>query len=160
MLKISNNIIYLIFFFVFQVQTVPAQDKLMNILKDELKREMTGFQQNADSSDVPYLISYRVDETKSETVRTTLGSLVYSRASHSRIFTPMVRIGSFEIDNYHQLRETNTVNPGGVGYFTGLCGAESGSLQVSCVSPMLFARQIEIQKKAKSQSLPPLLPKS
>jgi predicted Zn-dependent protease len=48
---------------------------------------------------------------------------------------------------------------GGIGYFTGMCGAESGAVQVSCVSPMLFVRQIEIQKKPKSQSLPPLLPK-
>jgi len=114
MFKKSKNIIYLnIFFvsFVFQVQTVPAQDRLMNILKDELKREMVGFQQNADSLDIPYFISYRVDETKSETVRTNLGSLIQSRATHNRIFTPMVRIGSFEIDNYHQLRETNTGNP-------------------------------------------------
>jgi predicted Zn-dependent protease len=45
------------------------------------------------------------------------------------------------------------------GFFTGICGAESGSIQVSCISPMLFVRQIEIQKKIKSQSLPPLLPK-
>ena len=110
MFKISSNIINLIIFFVLQTQTLPAQDKLMNILKDELKREMTEFQQKADSSDVPYLISFRVDETKSETVRTTLGSLISSRMSHNRIFTPMVRIGSFEIDNYHQLRETNTGN--------------------------------------------------
>jgi predicted Zn-dependent protease len=48
---------------------------------------------------------------------------------------------------------------GGAGYFMGLCGAESGSVPVSCVSPMLFLKQIEIQKKMKSQSLPPLLPK-
>ena len=105
-----NFMLCLIILFIFQTQTVTAQDQLMNILKDELKREMTGFQQYADSSDVPYFISFRVDETKSETVRTTLGSLVYSRGSHNRVFTPMVRIGSFEIDNYHQLRETNAVN--------------------------------------------------
>jgi len=111
MLRNSINIICLTIFFVFQVQTIPAQDRLMNILKDELKREITGFRQNTGSSDAPYFISYRVDETKSETVRTTLGSLVYSRTSHNRIFTPMVRIGSFEIDNYHQLRETNAGNP-------------------------------------------------
>ena len=96
--------------FLLQAQIVPAQDKLLNILKDEIKREMTGFRQNADSLDAPYLISFRVDETKLESVRTTLGSLIYSRASHNRIFTPMVRIGSYETDSYHQLRETNTNN--------------------------------------------------
>jgi len=97
-------------FIVLHVQPVPAQDKLMNILKDELKRETIEFQQNADSTDMPYFISFRVDETKLETVRATLGSLISSRASHNRIFTPMVRIGSYETDNYHQLRETDANN--------------------------------------------------
>ena len=97
-------------FFVWPYSAVSAQDRLLDILKDELKREMTGFAQRSDTLDVPYFISYRVDETKSENVRATLGSLVYSRASHNRIFTPMVRVGSYEIDNYHQLRETNTMN--------------------------------------------------
>jgi predicted Zn-dependent protease len=48
---------------------------------------------------------------------------------------------------------------GGNGFFIGLCGAESGSIQVSCISPMLFVKRIEIQKRPKSQSLPPILPK-
>jgi len=101
--------IYIIFF-LFLVQVVSAQDKLLNILKDELKRQMTEFRQNADSTDAPYFISFRVDETKSETVRATLGSLMQSRATHNRIFTPMVRVGNYETDNYHQLRETGTGN--------------------------------------------------
>jgi len=96
--------------FLLQAPIAAAQDRLMTILKDELARQMTGFGENADSLDAPYLISFRVDETKVESVRTTLGSLTYSRSSHNRIFTPMVRVGSYEIDNYHQLRETNTVN--------------------------------------------------
>ena len=104
------RLIFFFVFFVFQLQTISAQDRLLNILKDELKREMIGFQQNADSTDVPYFISFRVDDTKTETVRTNLGSLMQSRATHNRIFTPMVRIGSFALDNYHQLRETNTGN--------------------------------------------------
>jgi predicted Zn-dependent protease len=48
---------------------------------------------------------------------------------------------------------------GDYGYFTGVCGAESGQVQVSCVAPMIFVKQIEIQKQAKSQSTPPLLKK-
>jgi len=107
---ITKRISIFLFWFLLQTSIISAQDKLLTILKDELKREIIEFQRNADSLDVPYLISFRVDETKLETVRTTLGSLVYSRSSHNRIFTPMVRIGSYEIDNYHQLRETNTGN--------------------------------------------------
>ncbi|MCC8146063.1 MAG: hypothetical protein LIO93_06435 [Bacteroidales bacterium] len=43
--------------------------------------------------------------------------------------------------------------------FNGICGAESGSVPVACVSPALFVKQIETQKRAKSQTQPPLLPK-
>ena len=110
MFKDTKNIILPIIFFVcfvFQLQNIQAQDKLMNILKNELKRELLEFQNIADTLETPYFISFRVDETKSESVRATLGSLVSSRASHNRIFTPMVRVGSFETDNYHQLRETS-----------------------------------------------------
>ncbi|MDR2039995.1 MAG: TldD/PmbA family protein [Bacteroidales bacterium] len=41
--------------------------------------------------------------------------------------------------------------------FNGYCGAESGSIPVSCVSPTLFVKMVETQKKPKSQSQPPIL---
>lgn len=43
--------------------------------------------------------------------------------------------------------------------FTGMCGAESGSVPVTCISPALFVKRIEMQKKSKSQERPPLLPR-
>lgn len=42
--------------------------------------------------------------------------------------------------------------------FNGYCGAESGSVPVSAVAPALLVSEIEIEKKAKSQDRPPLLP--
>ncbi len=42
--------------------------------------------------------------------------------------------------------------------FNGMCGAESGFIPVSAVSPGLFVSQVEVQKKAKGTSLPPILP--
>ncbi len=45
------------------------------------------------------------------------------------------------------------------GIFNGSCGAESGSVPVSCISPALFVKQIETQKRAKSQTQPPILSK-
>jgi predicted Zn-dependent protease len=95
----------------FSLCSVPlsAQDALMDILKEELVREMDEFL-CTNATDRPYFVSYRVDETKSETVRTSLGSLLYSRAAHHRVFTPMVRIGRYELDNYHQLREVSAGN--------------------------------------------------
>jgi len=43
--------------------------------------------------------------------------------------------------------------------FNGTCGAESGALPVACVSPALFVKQIETQKRPKSQSQAPYLSK-
>ena len=42
--------------------------------------------------------------------------------------------------------------------FNGTCGAESGGVPVSAASPPILISQIEVQKKAKSQDRPPLLP--
>jgi predicted Zn-dependent protease len=42
--------------------------------------------------------------------------------------------------------------------FNGICGAESGSIEVSASSPAVLVSQIEVQKKQKSQERPPVLP--
>jgi len=43
--------------------------------------------------------------------------------------------------------------------FNGICGAESGQVPVSCISPALLVKQIETQKRPKSQAQPQYLPK-
>ena len=43
--------------------------------------------------------------------------------------------------------------------FNGYCGAESGSVPASCVSPTLYVKMVETQRKARSQSQPPILPR-
>ena len=43
--------------------------------------------------------------------------------------------------------------------FNGVCGAESGWVPVSSVSPSLLVTQVEVQKKEKSQERPPILPR-
>ena len=45
------------------------------------------------------------------------------------------------------------------GAFNGWCGAESGSIPNSVVSPSLLVRQMEVQRKEKGQNRPPLLPR-
>jgi predicted Zn-dependent protease len=45
-----------------------------------------------------------------------------------------------------------------IGIFDGICGAESGGVPVSSVSPGILVSQIEVQKKAKSEERPPILP--
>jgi TldD protein len=48
---------------------------------------------------------------------------------------------------------------GKVETFNGFCGAESGSIPVACVSPMILVKVIETQKKSKSQEKPIILPR-
>lgn len=43
--------------------------------------------------------------------------------------------------------------------FNGICGAESGSVPVSAVSPSILISEIEIQRKEQSRERPPLLPR-
>ncbi len=43
--------------------------------------------------------------------------------------------------------------------FNGYCGAESGIVPVSAVSPALLVSEIETQRKEKSADRPPLLPR-
>ncbi|HEY3244367.1 MAG TPA: peptidase U62, partial [Phycisphaerae bacterium] len=45
-----------------------------------------------------------------------------------------------------------------VDVFNGVCGAESGWVPVSAVSPSILVSQIEIEKRERSQSRPPILP--
>jgi predicted Zn-dependent protease len=42
--------------------------------------------------------------------------------------------------------------------FNGVCGAESGQLSVSAVSPGILVQELEIEKRAKSLERPPILP--
>ncbi len=44
------------------------------------------------------------------------------------------------------------------GIFNGTCGAESGWVPVSSISPSILVSEIEIEKKAKGQDKPPILP--
>jgi len=41
--------------------------------------------------------------------------------------------------------------------FNGTCGAESGGVPVASISPSVFVKMVETQKKTKSQSQPPIL---
>jgi predicted Zn-dependent protease len=42
--------------------------------------------------------------------------------------------------------------------FNGTCGAESGMVPVSVISPSILVSEIEVEKKEKEQEKPPILP--
>ncbi len=57
------------------------------------------------------------------------------------------------------LTTLNEVVAGGgtVSIFNGFCGAESGHIPISAVSPMVLISRIEVQRKDKLTARPPIL---
>jgi hypothetical protein len=46
----------------------------------------------------------------------------------------------------------------GEGVFNGFCGAESGMVPVSTVSPAILLQEIELQRALQGKDRPPLIP--
>lgn len=77
-------------------------DPFLEILQTELNRNM----EILGSAEEPvYLLSYRVDDNKVHNIKAVFGDLDYSSTSRTRTLTIQVRVGSYELDNYRELRE-------------------------------------------------------
>jgi hypothetical protein len=61
-------------------------------------------------------------------------------------------------DAARELRE-NLATSDRMEVFNGFCGAESGDVPVSAISPAILVSEIEIQRKEKSTDLKPYLPR-
>ncbi|MBI4646036.1 MAG: TldD/PmbA family protein [Bacteroidia bacterium] len=81
---------------------LSAQDDLLNIMQDELKRNMTNL---SGQEAPPYYISYRVEETISNDAEASFGNLMNSDELHDRVLTTMVRAGGLDLDNFHEVRD-------------------------------------------------------
>lgn len=80
---------------------VYAQDRLSSILKSELQREFT--QLEAADKNV-YYMSYRVDDIVSYRVTASFGVISSIDSNRVRVFTPTVRVGSYQFDNTHNMQ--------------------------------------------------------
>jgi TldD protein len=101
MKKILLHVICKICLFLLLASPVLAQDKLLPILENELTREMTALKK----ADVPpYLISYRVDDSRNYQIEASLGVIIKSSDTRKRILTTQVRVGNPSLDNTHELR--------------------------------------------------------
>lgn len=75
-----------------------GQDKLMGLLSKELARE---FAQLKAADERLYYMSYRVDDITTYTIRTSFGAVLNIDSTRYRIFTPALRLGSYQLDNTH-----------------------------------------------------------
>ncbi len=76
-------------------------DPLMELLREELDREMKGL---AKEETPPYFIGYSVRDVRRAGVSASFGSLIGSHESHSRTLSVTVRVGTYARDNMHEIR--------------------------------------------------------
>lgn len=82
----------------------PSISPVLEAMKTELQRTMT---QLKTEPNPPYFISYTVTETRSMTISSSFGKLQYEDSSRSRVLDVEVRVGSYDVDNKHQIRGSN-----------------------------------------------------
>ncbi len=72
-------------------------DNIQRAMKDELSRSMNKL--SVESLQRPYYMDYRLTVRNSHAIKSTLGSLLYSRANKTASLTVGVRVGKPEFDN-------------------------------------------------------------
>jgi TldD protein len=80
---------------------VNGQDKLIEILSQEINREMSILKNQVTPV---YYLSYRVDDINTRSISTSFGSITNSNHSKTRLLTITLRVGKPELDNFHPLR--------------------------------------------------------
>lgn len=81
------------------VAELSAQDKMLDLLKGEIKSQMTVLQKGEYP---PYYMSYRVIDNHTRIVRSSMGATNNIEEDKQVIFIPQVRIGSPEFDNFRE----------------------------------------------------------
>ena len=86
------------------MQQTTAQNLLLQTLKSEANRNLTELKKQP----VPaYYISYRVYDVTAHNISAGFGALTYSRPTTQRYYNVAVRVGSPEMDNTREIKESN-----------------------------------------------------
>jgi len=101
------NLLVIKYLLLFNIHLLVAQDPLIDIVSNELNRE---FSRLKEENYPPYYLSYRVDEVYSAVVESTFGSLTQSDEYKGRILTATIRVGSYKLDNTHELKNGINLN--------------------------------------------------
>ena len=79
-----------------------AQDKVLDICTTELKKQMEDL---GKQELPPYYISYRIDDITETNISSSFGNIKISKETKERLLTVSVRVGSHQLDNWHELRD-------------------------------------------------------
>ena len=104
--RIPGHTVFLIAVSLVIILTVPqfslAQGELLDIMQDELAREMNEL---SVQETPPYFMSLTVSDVHATSVSASFGALTGSDDSDTRITTVDVRVGDYGLDNTHELRD-------------------------------------------------------
>ncbi len=93
--------IKLLFIGLFLSLSAFSQDKLSDILKEELNRNMETLKKEKAA---PYYMSYRVNDVKTYNIETSFGQITRSGWTQNRRLCANVRVGNNKIDNNHPIK--------------------------------------------------------
>lgn len=79
------------------------QDTLLNLLKEELTREITELKK---APFPPYYVDYQVSDIEFVRISSSFGSLIQSDHERSRILKTNVRLGDYQFDNTHRTEQS------------------------------------------------------
>lgn len=83
-------------------QNTAKEDKLLQIMKNEVKRNM----QQLQKEKIPvYLLSYRIEEIQEQSMSADFGALSDTGKTWKRNLTIQVRVGDKEMDNFQEKRK-------------------------------------------------------
>jgi len=95
----KTGLIISCFFFLFLVSKTfgQGQDKLLQLLKQELAADMQELQKQEIK---PYHMNFRVMDDRNVYVQSAFGATMNSSEQHVRTLVPQVRVGNMELDNF------------------------------------------------------------
>ncbi|MCL2502138.1 MAG: metallopeptidase TldD-related protein, partial [Bacteroidales bacterium] len=103
--------IFVLMIIVLGAQQALAQNLLLQTLKSEANRNLVELKKQPIPA---YYISYRVYDVTTHNISASFGSLMLSSPGTQRYFNAAVRVGSPEMDNTREIKETN--EPGYANY--------------------------------------------
>jgi TldD protein len=87
-----------------------SEDPVLQAMIDEIGRSMKDL--HVDQHKPPYFISYEVKDVDEVVYSSCLGSKPITNRSHDRIFTPIVKVGDYDLDSgYHLSTHWDTSYP-------------------------------------------------
>lgn len=104
-LKMRKFRLLFIVFLLINSINASAQDPLSDILEKELIREYSELKKQEIP---PYYMSYRVAEQTTMDIASSFGCLDRVQRNNNRQLTTMIRVGSSELDNFHELKGVNS----------------------------------------------------